>query len=270
MLFGDGCGAIVVGAGLRSYESPAFEFLRSASCVIPDTLDLMGWELGMDGWKVTLSPEITKHLGATITDFADSITETTLGKKVPYADMAWPIHPGGMAIIEAIEMTCKLDSDVHTRSTREVLRRVGNMSSGTVYFVLEDLLKRKTDKEYALMVSFGPGLTTEGNLLRVCPNASTRRDVAVPVPLPSSVLQRFAQGHQTASPAGNPFILGIGTANPEGVMKPVDVAEKMIAFYGDRLPDKDAKRLRRVAKTAGIDQRHSVIPVEVRTYVSNE
>jgi len=174
MLFGDGSGAIVVGAGLRGGETPKFEFLRSASSIIPNTLPLMGWELGMDGWKVTLSPQITKHLGDTICEFADSITESTLGRKVEYADMAWPIHPGGMAIIEAIEMACKLDSDVHTSSTRGVLKRVGNMSSGTVYFVLEDLVQRKTDKEFALMASFGPGLTTEGNLLRVCPAASSR------------------------------------------------------------------------------------------------
>jgi len=263
ILFGDGCGAIVVGAGLRSYETPAYECLRSSSAIIPDTLDLMGWNLGMDGWQVTLSPEITKHLGSTICDFADSITETTLGRKLQYSEMTWPIHPGGMAIIEAIETACKLDRDVHTKSTRDVLRRVGNMSSGTVYFVLEDLLRRKTDKEYALMVSFGPGLTSEGNLLRVCPAASTRLDIPLPLPLKSEDIMGTLQGNQTCSAWGNPYILGIGTSNPKSIVTPLFVTDILIGIFGDKLPEAQAKRLRRVAKTSGIDQKHSAMTPEV-------
>ena len=47
--------------------------------------------------------------------------------------------------------------------TREVLRRCGNMSSATILFVLEEILKRPSGKgrERVCAVAFGPGLTVE-------------------------------------------------------------------------------------------------------------
>ena len=48
-------------------------------------------------------------------------------------------------------------------ASREVLRRCGNMSSATILFVLEEILKRPAGKgrERVLAVAFGPGLTVE-------------------------------------------------------------------------------------------------------------
>jgi predicted naringenin-chalcone synthase len=44
-----------------------------------------------------------------------------------------------------------------------VLRRYGNMSSATILFVLEEILKRSPGKgrERVCAVAFGPGLTVE-------------------------------------------------------------------------------------------------------------
>ena len=48
-------------------------------------------------------------------------------------------------------------------ASREVLRRCGNMSSATILFVLEEILKRPSGKgrERVCAVAFGPGLTVE-------------------------------------------------------------------------------------------------------------
>ena len=48
-------------------------------------------------------------------------------------------------------------------ASREVLRRFGNMSSATILFVLEEILKRPAGKgrERVCAVAFGPGLTVE-------------------------------------------------------------------------------------------------------------
>ena len=56
--------------------------------------------------------------------------------------------------------------------SREVLRRFGNMSSATVLFVLEELLKRKEEApsavpEWGLAIGIGPGVTMEGVLMRL-------------------------------------------------------------------------------------------------------
>ena len=146
----------------------------------------------------------------------------------------------------------RIAMQLHTAATRAVLKRVGNMSSGTVYFVLDELRERRTDKEFAIMCSFGPGLTTEGNLLRICPRVGSSGPRIVQQP--SLVAPK---------PTSNPYILGVGTANPVHTAKPDAVCEKMIEYFGSKMTEKDAKRLRRIAKTSGIDQRHVSISLEV-------
>ena len=62
---------------------------------------------------------------------------------------------------------------------REVLRRFGNVSSATVLFVLEELLKRREEApaavpEWGLAIGIGPGVTMEGVLMRM-PQAARMR-----------------------------------------------------------------------------------------------
>ena len=50
--------------------------------------------------------------------------------------------------------------------TKEVLRLFGNMSSATVLYVLERIMKNEVPKgEIGLMLSFGPGFTAQRVLL---------------------------------------------------------------------------------------------------------
>jgi predicted naringenin-chalcone synthase len=46
-------------------------------------------------------------------------------------------------------------------ASRDVLRRYGNMSSGTVMFVLENILRNAVDGAKGCAMAFGPGLTAE-------------------------------------------------------------------------------------------------------------
>jgi predicted naringenin-chalcone synthase len=51
--------------------------------------------------------------------------------------------------------------------TKEVLRLFGNMSSATVLYVLERMLKKDMKKgEKGLMLSFGPGFSAQRILLQ--------------------------------------------------------------------------------------------------------
>ena len=62
-----------------------------------------------------------------------------------------------------------LDAE-HTASSRAVLARQGNVSSGTVLCVLDHLRKLPgVANKLAVSLSFGPGLCIEGCVLRVCP-----------------------------------------------------------------------------------------------------
>ena len=78
-------------------------------------------------------------------------------------DCDFPLHPGGKAILFAIQKALDL-SDKDLESSFQVLKEYGNMSSPTFLFVLKQLLTKQT-KPKAIGVAFGPGLSLEGILL---------------------------------------------------------------------------------------------------------
>ena len=65
---------------------------------------------------------------------------------------------------KGIERACALEP-WQTQATWDVWTQYGNMSSATVLFVLDKLLKQTSDYQYALTMAFGPGLSLEGILL---------------------------------------------------------------------------------------------------------
>ena len=67
---------------------------------------------------------------------------------------------------EAIEKKLNLDRE-QTKASWKTLNDYGNMSSATFLFVLTLLLRQKKRDEWTAGVSFGPGLSAEGILLRI-------------------------------------------------------------------------------------------------------
>jgi predicted naringenin-chalcone synthase len=72
----------------------------------------------------------------------------------------WAVHPGGRTILDAVEQGLGLDANALAYS-RDILARFGNMSSATVMFVLEQILKRAQKGQTGCAMSFGPGVTAE-------------------------------------------------------------------------------------------------------------
>ena len=66
-------------------------------------------------------------------------------------------HPGAAKVLEAIETALELQTGT-LRDERDVLRSHGNMSSPTVLFVLERVIKRGLRGE-AMLSALGPGFT---------------------------------------------------------------------------------------------------------------
>jgi predicted naringenin-chalcone synthase len=77
----------------------------------------------------------------------------------------WAVHPGGRTIVEAVERAFDL-APTALLASREVLRRFGNMSSATVMFVLEKLLRSAEADATGCAMSFGPGLVVEAMRFR--------------------------------------------------------------------------------------------------------
>jgi alpha-pyrone synthase len=83
-----------------------------------------------------------------------------LGGRAKEEISLWGVHPGGKSVLDAVERGLGLDADA-LRSSREVLHCFGNMSSATVMFVLERLMREAKTGEHGCSMSFGPGLTAE-------------------------------------------------------------------------------------------------------------
>jgi predicted naringenin-chalcone synthase len=78
----------------------------------------------------------------------------------------WVVHPGGSSVLDRIQKELGLSPD-QLRFSREVLQQYGNMSSPSVMFVLDKILRegepRKGQK--GLLLSFGAGFTAFASLV---------------------------------------------------------------------------------------------------------
>jgi predicted naringenin-chalcone synthase len=75
------------------------------------------------------------------------------------------VHPGGRTVLDAVERALDL-APAALASSRDILRRYGNMSSATVMFVIDSLLRANVRGRAGCAMSFGPGLIAETMLFR--------------------------------------------------------------------------------------------------------
>jgi alkylresorcinol/alkylpyrone synthase len=152
-LFGDGAAAAVIGAGIGP-NLAAF-----SQHTWPDTLDMMGWEIGETGYDLVLARDIPAFVSS---HFAPACDAFLIEHKLTKSDMAEPAcHPGGGRVVDALADYFANDLP----NTRAVLRANGNMSSPTVLFVLEQILAHGPVTKPMLMTALGPGFVGAMGLL---------------------------------------------------------------------------------------------------------
>ena len=165
-IFADGAAAIVGRSADHpmSSEVSGWRLLDQTSVVLPETVDQMGWLIGDTGFEMSLSPEVPSLIGNALPG-----TTTTFLKKhgLDRGQITdWAVHPGGPRILSTVEQSLQLDADA-LQISREVLSQYGNMSSATIFFILETLFvqPRQTNQlsqpDTCIAMAFGPGLTTE-------------------------------------------------------------------------------------------------------------
>ena len=79
----------------------------------------------------------------------------------------WVLHPGGRKVIDDLQRYLDL-TEAQMRFSRHVLRNYGNMSSPTVMFVLDEVVRKGDPQpgDMGIMVGLGPGMAAELALLR--------------------------------------------------------------------------------------------------------
>lgn len=162
-LFSDGAAAAVYGAaGSDAYEAARAEIQATRCYLTPDSMGRMSWRISDTGFVMTLDaavPNLLKDIGP---DFVKALRESC-----PSAGSitGWAIHPGGRKIVEAVQECLELEPE-DVDSSYSVLRDYGNMSSATIFFVLQRELSRTDRSPGGLgVLAFGPGLTVEGCML---------------------------------------------------------------------------------------------------------
>lgn len=146
-LFGDGVACVEVGDSPGNTLGPrvvGFSHYHDAES------DLVRFE----GRGLSLSREIPKKVPPLI----EKCVRNLLGKHgLVIADIEhWIVHTGGRKILDCLEE--QLGIQGRLESSREVLRRHGNLSASSTFFVLKEVMASHPDPgSYAVMVAYGLG-----------------------------------------------------------------------------------------------------------------
>jgi predicted naringenin-chalcone synthase len=153
LIFADGCAASLVSADNRT----GMEILGFHSSIMQESREHITWHIGDTGFNMVLARAVPSTIADGIGPYMDSIPGDHTAEDIAY----WAVHPGGRAILDAVETGLGLSKSALS-SSREILRKFGNMSSATVMFVLQDILHNKATPGLGYALAFGPGLTAEG------------------------------------------------------------------------------------------------------------
>ncbi len=156
-LFADGAAAVVA---VADEDNPPWSVAASGSVLVPKTEDAMTWRVGDHGFTMTLAPEVPRVIRSELRPW---LTGWLGAHGFALEDVgSWAVHPGGPKILDAVQAALELPKDALADS-RAILADYGNMSSPTVLFILQRLMKRDAPRP-CVSLGFGPGLVVEAAL----------------------------------------------------------------------------------------------------------
>ena len=157
-LFGDGAAAAVLCTQPRG-----FELMASQGRYAPEHRESIRFVHKQGRLHNQLSlklPDLVKKAAAEVTT-ALLDTHALTAPDVRH----WALHTGGEKIINAVRDELGIPED-RLWATRKVLSDYGNMSSPTVWFVLDELERKGiASGEWCVMLAYGAGLSAHGVLL---------------------------------------------------------------------------------------------------------
>ncbi len=164
-LFGDGAGAVLMVGDDHPLAQPGQpRVVDSYSCILPETVHLMGMDIVDTGTRNILRPEVADFVKVGLR----KAIEPLLAKHDLSVDKIarWLVHPGGPKIIKAVEDEFALP-EADLQLSRDALAKIGNISSPTVLYILEQtLLAPPGPGSFGLMIAMGPGFCQEVILLQ--------------------------------------------------------------------------------------------------------
>ena len=161
ILFGDGAAAVIV----SGRDIPGPKILVSETYTFPDSLGAMGFDLRDSGFHILLAKDVPEMIGAKIKSLVEGFLERQDKKQSDIK--GWILHPGGARLLGNVEEALGLKK-CDTQPSWDILGNVGNLSSATILFILQEWLEKRPLKtgDYAMAAAFGPGFSAEFLLLQ--------------------------------------------------------------------------------------------------------
>jgi alkylresorcinol/alkylpyrone synthase len=165
-IFGDGGAAVVLAgpAHPRARSAALARLLDTESAFFPGTTHLMGFRLRNQGLQIVLDRGLAPFVRREVLPVVQGFLRR---RGLERQDIArWILHPGGRRIIEVMAEQLGLHNG-DLAPTEAVLAEHGNMSSVTVLFVLDEILRTRRPRpgEKGVVGAFGPGFGAELALL---------------------------------------------------------------------------------------------------------
>lgn len=169
-LFADGVACALITGDQTEYKDYVkydsyMSIIDTQSNILPDSEDVMGWNIRNNGFYVIFS----RSIPSIIENWLRPNVENFLHKQgITLKEIThFLAHPGGKKVLQAYKRCLNLDEKQFDISN-EILRTFGNMSSVTVLYVLEQYIQKQLAKqgEYGLIAAMGPGFSSEQVLVR--------------------------------------------------------------------------------------------------------
>lgn len=157
VVFADG-----VGCAILSNEPIGPKIEDTGLYHMVDKTEILGYSITNTGLKMNLD----KTIPTVIEQHFHQILKPLFNRNTitPKDLDHYMFHPGGIKILDKIESLIK-KLGKHVNESREIMSTLGNMSSSTIFFILQKVLKRAKKGDRGLGVSFGPGFSTYQVLL---------------------------------------------------------------------------------------------------------
>jgi predicted naringenin-chalcone synthase len=163
-LFADGAGAAVLSNEPPKKNSRRVEWKFSSSNLAPDKRDTLRFCHKNGMLRNILSPQVPQMAGDEVSKlFSESLTAAKIKRE---QITGWILHTGGRDVILSLREKLNL-TEADVRHSSAVLREFGNVSSPTVFFVLERALMDNVPDGLWWMSAFGAGFSCHGAFLEV-------------------------------------------------------------------------------------------------------
>jgi len=159
-IFADGAGAVLLGT-----EGEGCTLVGHRTIMRSEYLDCMGFTFPGGRARVRLSKDVRRIAPVMMGELAQRILKDFGLRREDVR--FWVLHSAGRRVLERAQTALELTDD-DLAFSRDVLRRFGNLSSATVLFVLDEVLRRGRPRrgDRGVMIALGPGFAAEGALLQ--------------------------------------------------------------------------------------------------------